>query len=257
METLKSKKIAILVGGMYREFDNAHKSWSFLKYDNIDFYISTWDKTYETNNRLSTNIFEDVTEDRIKSHISNANIKISQDLNIDNGQSFYIRKLIYHWKTLITMVNNSGKKYDIAILTRPDFFIKENVNFVDFINTMSYNKVYTLTNVCVLPTYPFVYTNDCFFIANFSHIEKMINYLEPISEYYDIHIYLSKYLIENKIDVESISPNIIEYYVFRSIHRKTQNLNFYDNKKIGIEWWNIKNNEQVSDELVEKIKKYL
>lgn len=256
METLNNKKMAILVGGMYREFDNAHKSWNFLKYDNTDFYISTWNKTYETNNRLLTNIFEDVTKDRIKRYIPNANIKISVDLNIENGQSYYIRKLIYHWKTLIMMVNNSGKKYDIAILTRPDLYIKENINLVDFINTMSYDKVYSLTNMCVLPEYPFIYTNDCFFIANFNQIERMINYLEPISEYYDIHIYLSKYFIENKIDMESISPKIIEYYVCRSIHRKTQNLNFHDNKKIGVDWWNIKNKEQVSDELIEKIKKY-
>lgn len=242
---------------MYREFDSAHKSWNFLNYDNSDFYISTWDKTYEVNNRLLIDIFEDVTEDRIKNFIPNANIKISVDLNIENGQSHYIRKLIYHWKTLIDMVNNSGKKYDIVILTRPDLYIKENVNFTNFIDNMDDNTMYALTNIDVRPSYPNLYVNDCFFIAKYDLIEKMINFLEPETEFYDIHIYLCRFLIYNKINVESISPNILEYYVCRSIHRNTKKLDFYENKKIGVEWWDIKNRKEVSDELVEKIKKYI
>lgn len=249
--------LAILVGGMYREFDNAHKSWSFLKYNNSDFYISTWDKTYETNNKLETSIIEDVTEDRIKSHIPNANIKISTDLNVDNGESYYIRKLIYHWKTLITMVNNSGKKYDIAILTRPDFYIKENTNLIEFIKNIEHNKIYSLTNIEIRPHFPNVYVNDCFFIANYELIEKMINYLDIKSEFYDIHIYLAKCFIENRMDVVSITPHIIEYYVSRSIHRNTKNLDFYENKKLGIDWWIIKNQKEVSDKMVENVKKYI
>jgi len=253
METLKSKKIAILVGGMYREFDVAHKSWSFLNHQDSDFFISTWNKTFEINEKLNTHIQEDVDESRIKTHLPNANIKISEDTT----NFTYIYKLIYHWKTLVNMVKKSGNKYDIAILTRPDFCIKENINLNEFIDNINNGNVYSTTNVEVFPRFPYIYVNDCFFISKYENIERMINFLDMKSEFDDIHIYLSKYFIDNRIYVESISPKLIEYYVCRSIHRKTQNLDFYENKKIGIDWWDIKNKDKVSDELIENIKKYV
>ncbi len=248
-----TKKLVTLVGGMYREFDVAHKSWSFLNYPDSDVFISTWNKTFEINEKLNTHIEEDVDESRIKKHLPNANIKISEDTT----NFTYIYKLIYHWKTLVDMVKKSGNKYDIAILTRPDFCIKENINLNEFIDGINNRNMYSLTNVEVRSDYPFIYVNDCFFISKYENIERMIDSLDIKSEFYDIHIYLSKYFIDNRVYVESISPKLIEYYVCRSIHRKTQNLGFYENKKIGIDWWDIKNKDKVSDELIENIKKYV
>jgi hypothetical protein len=248
-----TKKLVTLVGGMYREFDIAHKSWSFLNHSDSDVFISTWNKTFEINEKLNTHIQEDVDESRIKKHLPNANIKISEDTT----NFTYIYKLIYHWKNLLDMVKKSGNKYDIAILIRPDFCIKENIKLNEFIDGINNTNMYSLTNVEVRSDYPFIYVNDCFFISKYENIERMINFLDLKSEFYDIHIYLSKYFIDNRVYVESISPKLIEYYVCRSIHRKTQNLDFYENKKIGIDWWDIKNKDKVSDELIENIKKYV
>jgi hypothetical protein len=247
------KKIAILVGGMYREFEHAHKSWSFLKCKNSDVYISTWDYTIDVVTQLSIDTKREIDKSDVTKFLPNANIKIlsEEEVNLENT----INKIIYHWKSLLNMVYDSKNKYEFAILTRPDFYIKENMDLYDFICNINDNKIYTLNEVCVLPNYPFVSVNDCFFVAKFDEIEKMISYLTLNSEYYDTHIYLSKYFIEKKINIQSISPYVFEYYVFRSIHRYTKNLSFDENKKIGIEWWNVKNNVgEISEDLIEKLK---
>jgi hypothetical protein len=247
------KKIAILIGGMYREFEYAHKSWNFLKCENSDVYISTWDYTTDIVTRLSIDTKREISKSDVIKFLPNAHIKILSEENL--MLESYINKLIYHWKTLIKMVGENGNKYEYAILTRPDFYIKENMDLYDFICSINDDKMYTLNDVCVLPDYPFVYVNDCFFVAKYHVIEKMISYLELNSKFNDIHVLLSKYLIENKIEVESISPYVFEYYVFRSIHRYTKNLSFEENKKIGIEWWNVKNNVGgISEDLIQKLK---
>lgn len=247
------KNIAILVGGMLREFEHAHKSWNFLKCENSDVFISTWDYSTDFIDKLSIDIKTQICENDIRKHLPNSYIKISSEEHINIEHS--VNKMIYHWKELLKMVQESGKNYKYAILTRPDFYIKENEDLYEFICNIEDDKIYGLNEVCVLPEYPFIYVNDCFFVAKFNMIQNMISYLELNSKFYDIHIYLSKYFIERKIIVESLSPNIFEYYVFRSIHKHLKNLTFDENKKIGIEWWNIKHNiGEISDELIWKFK---
>ena len=247
------KNIAVLVGGMLREFEYAHKSWSFLKCDNSDVYVSTWDYTTDTVTKLSIDTKTKISENDIKKFLPNSYVKISLEQSIQIKHS--INKMLYHWKVLLEMAQESGNNYKYAILTRPDFYIKENKDLFEFICNINDEKMYTLNDVCVLPKSPYLSINDCFFVAKFEVIKKMISYLEINSEFQDIHIYLSKYLIEKRIQIQPISPNIFEYYVFRSIHRYTKNLSFDENKKIGIEWWNIKNNVgEISDEMIWKFK---
>ena len=227
--------------------------FSFLKCKNSDVYVSTWDFTTDNVTKLLIDTKTEIFENDIKKFLPNSHVKISLEQSVQIEHS--INKMLYHWKVLLEMVQESGNNYKYAILIRPDFYIKENVDLYEFICNIEDEKMYTLNDICVLPKYPFVYINDCFFVAKFDMIEKMISYLEVNSEFYDMHIYLSKYLIEKKIQIQSISPSIFEYYVFRSIHRHTKNLSFDENKKIGIEWWNIKNNVgEISDEMIWKIK---
>jgi len=236
-----NKKVAIMVGGMLREFETAHKSWSFLNCDSRDVFFSTWNTTYEINEPLNINIKEEVTDNHIKKYISDAYVKLSEDIIFDLTTVTSIKKIIYHWKVLLKMVKDTGNFYNIAILTRPDFYLKENVNLVEFIEKISDDSVYGLTKVDILNKPPYLYIQDCFFIAKFSIIEKMINTFELDPEFNDIHVYLSKYFVENKINVIRIEPNILEYYVCRSIHRSTAHISFEKNKEIGLNWWRIKN----------------
>lgn len=236
-----STRVAILVGGMLREFENAHKSWTFLKHSNRDVFFSTWDSTYEINQPLKTNIKQEVTVDNIKKYIPDAYIRISKDVILDLTTISSIKKIIYHWKVLLAMVRKTGNTYDTAILTRPDFYFRENADLNKFIDSISDDSVYGLTNIDRMEHFPYYYTQDCLFIAKFSVIEKMIDAfeLEPNSD--DIHVYLSKYFIKNNITVVKIAPDILEYYICRSIHRNTSKLSFEINKQIGINWWHIKN----------------
>jgi hypothetical protein len=111
-------KVAVLVYGMYREFDIAVKSWKFLQEIDNDVYFSTWNTSMQKNKRLDIAIDEEVSRDRITKHIPTAIVNVESDtLPLSNPQ-----KLIYHWKQCLRMMKESGKHYDIIMLTRPDSF---------------------------------------------------------------------------------------------------------------------------------------
>ena len=247
------KKLAILVGGMFREFENAHKSWSFLNYESNDVFFSTWDKTQEINQKLEIDIEEDVTEERIKKYLPNAYIQINKDTIEDLSTVSSIKKIIFHWKILIKMVEESGNQYDTIILTRPDLYIREKVDLNKFIENIVDGRVYGLTPVEQRPYYPFFYVQDCLFFSKFNVIEKMINKLEINPEADDIHGYLSCYFINNRIFVDHLHPVFVDYFVLRSVHRDVMHLDYENLRLIGLDWWSIKNRNKDPMILIDKL----
>jgi hypothetical protein len=100
-------KLAVLVYGMYREFDIVVKSWDFLNNIDSDVYFSTWDTSKQKNIRLGITIDEEVTEERIKKHIPNATTSVQSEnkfTELSNSQ-----KLMYHWKNCLKMVKLKTK----------------------------------------------------------------------------------------------------------------------------------------------------
>ena len=53
-------KIAVIVYGMYREFDIAVKSWNFIDDSDFDFYFSTWSKSIQKCEPLGYDLNEDI-----------------------------------------------------------------------------------------------------------------------------------------------------------------------------------------------------
>ena len=60
------KKIAILIAGEYREFETAFKSWKFQDHFNVDYYIATWETSYQFNEKLNINIRETIKKETNK-----------------------------------------------------------------------------------------------------------------------------------------------------------------------------------------------
>jgi hypothetical protein len=191
-------KLAVLVYGMYREFDIAVKSWDFLNNIDSDVYFSTWNKSAQKNIRLSINVDEDVTEERIKKHIPNAITSVQSEDNfreLSNPQ-----KLIYHWKNCLKMVKDSDKEYDLIMLTRPDNYKAISQPHQRLFKYNKPNTIYGLEKIIFSSNEPFI--QDIFFIGNF---DVMTNLIETIpSTITSIHQDLSKHILELGYVVETV-----------------------------------------------------
>lgn len=196
-------KIAVLVYGMYREFDIAFKSWDFIDKFNCDVYISTWSKSKQINNRLGIFIDETVDEQRILNKIPNAIISIKDDTfqNLTNHE-----KIIFHWKTALQLIVNSNIYYDFLIITRPDNYINFNVTLDELKKLSNTDKIYGLEPIRTVNDSLFL--QDIFFIGNFLLIKKLIDNLPQkldLSEFNgEIHHHLAKHVLLNNLDVDVI-----------------------------------------------------
>ena len=140
-------KVAVIIAGMYREFETALLSWTFLKFLDHDVYFSTWGTSIEENETLGYNLTEIVNEGRIEKVIKPIQYCIDPPDVIDwvaTKNEPNLHKMFYKWYTGIEMLINSKKKYDAVILIRPDLFteIDESV-FTGFLRTLKDHVYYT------------------------------------------------------------------------------------------------------------------
>jgi hypothetical protein len=188
-------RLAVLVYGMYREFDIAVKSWNFLNHIDNDVYFSTWNRSAQRNKRLGITIDEEVTPSRILNHVPTATVNVEPDvLPLSNPQ-----KMIYHWKQCLRMMKESGREYDLVMLTRPDSFKVIN----DYKTIYKYNVpnvLYGLEELLNTETGPFI--QDIFFIGN---TETMSNLIDTISPgIHSIHNGLAEHILTLGYSVEKV-----------------------------------------------------
>lgn len=188
-------KLAVFVYGMYREFDIAVKSWNFLREIDNDVYFSTWNTSIQKNKRLNITIDEKVTLDRITKHTPGATVNLETDnLPLSNPQ-----KLVYHWKQCLRMMQESGKQYDIIMLTRPDSFkvIQDSKSIYKW-NTP--NILYGLERIVDSITGPFI--QDIFFVGNTEVISNLIATIP--SDINSIHNGLAEHILSLGYEVEEV-----------------------------------------------------
>lgn len=188
-------KLAVFVYGMYREFDIAVKSWNFLREIDNDVYFSTWDTSIQKNKRLNITVNEKVTPDRILNHIPTATINIESDiLPLSNPQ-----KMIYHWKQCLRMMRESGKQYDLIMLTRPDSFkvIQDSKSIYKW---NAPNVLYGLERIVDSTTGPFI--QDIFFVGNTETISRLIDTISPDID--SIHNGLANHILSLGYEVEEV-----------------------------------------------------
>lgn len=134
-------KVAVLVFGVYREFDIAVKSWEFLNELDCDVYFSTWDKSFQENKNMNITIDEVITEDKIRNHIPNATIDILNEQDFPHLNTS-TKKMINHMKNSLRLMKESGKYYDQIMMVRPDAFIKVFFPFSKFETLKEKDRIY-------------------------------------------------------------------------------------------------------------------
>ena len=237
------KKLAVLAAGEFREFENAVKTWFWLDEIDCDLFISTWSKTVEVNHPLGISIEEYVTKEKILKHIPNAMINIEKyETGTTLHSTLNSNKYIYHMRKLFNMVEMSDYDYDLIFLTRPDVAYKDNGGFSEYVKGINDDYIRASGPICFSPPPGTIYIQDTFFLGKKNIMRNIFLSLPYIdTSVRDIHYYLSKHFVYNDVYIVDIGGQYLDYFIMRSIHRKYLHLDFETQRKIGIHWWQVKN----------------
>jgi hypothetical protein len=203
-------KIAVIVYGMYREFDIAVKSWKFLNDSDFDFYFSTWSKSIQKCESLGYDLNEDITTEMISKHIPNAVIDVvnEDDVEFDfNGLGDGLinsTKMIYHWKNGLKLIKESGKEYDLIVLMRPDSYMTLNDDVIKKLKECRLEDRIYGCNYIHITGIKHYFLIDTFFCGTFYNISKLIDVL-PNKITFNIHTELAKYILSLGLYVDAVS----------------------------------------------------
>ena len=206
----KLTKIAVIVYGMYREFDIAVNSWKFIEDSDFDFYFSTWSKSIQKCEPLGYDLNEDVIPEMISKHISNAVIDIVNEDGVKfdfNGLTPSLinsTKMIYHWKNGLKLIKESGKEYDLIVLMRPDSYIRLNDDGIKKLKECNLDDRIYGCNYIHITGINLYFLIDTFFCGTFDNISKLIDTL-PNKITNNIHTELSRNILSLGLYVDAVS----------------------------------------------------
>jgi hypothetical protein len=216
------KKLALLIGGEYRNFSQQFPTWKFLDQIDYDIFMSTWSQSNVSTDKLVVRpewTRESITKEKILSVVGKTPIY----LNVEHEINFEHRgnKQIYHWQRLLIALINLHKDYDYAIITRPDVEIKQPDDIVSALADADPYKIYgaSTVNVTVPPEWHMLTVNDIFFMAT---PKVLIDILLPVpymkmksSEELitgkgdNFHSHLANYFVSNNIYINQASAGIL------------------------------------------------
>lgn len=119
-------KTAVLISGELRFIEECLPTQGYIN-ENVDVFVSTWDKVNIQHQYLGINLQEDVTEDRIRALLPNAKMLI-EPLDCYKSKK-YSDRMIYRWLAGWNMILASGIKYDRIVVTRTDLFFDSDSKF--------------------------------------------------------------------------------------------------------------------------------
>lgn len=239
---MNKKKLAVLVWGMFREFEHAHKTWSFLSDFDYDIFFSTWDKTYEENTQLKININEIVEKERILKYFPNAFVNIESENDV--GLITNTKKMSYHWRKLFVLSINTNFEYEYVLLIRPDLYIKEN-GLSNLLKNFKENHILGLSDITHSGSPMYHFVQDCLFFGKYNIMRDVFLSFNPTDcNHPFIHYHLAKHFVYNDVYVQSIPKSILDFFVMRSVHREIKNLDFETLRKLGLEWWDSKHHNK-------------
>ena len=165
--------IALILGGMYREFDSTYKLIKDTIPQNTDIYFSTWNNSYD--------IFDDgVNKLEVKDEAS-------------AGDSHYV---FYHWITAFKEFDLS--KYDCVIVSRPDQYIDYNEAYSQF---KDYNTIYGLKTGQFVASRGGI--NDRLLMGTYDNIKIVLDKIEA-SGYGGSHRLLKDTIIGSNIGLKEL-----------------------------------------------------
>lgn len=254
-------KLAILIVGEYRTFDECRPTMTFLDQPStpnlqIDVYFSTWEWTTTVN----PNAFNDPTFNPYKRKITKEHIL--KTLNrpatvvIHDIQDYYKNYSItsimtYGWSLGLGIIRKSNIKYDVVYVYRPDLFYQYPVRFTKD-NLLPY-----CTNRIGIATPPLKHitgmiSSDVGFISSFDSINTILDLGNTLkyyqqSEILPWHTYFYEYLTYHNLTVCYFDLVTVEigrfpeieydqepYWEWDSVHKRFrrifEKLNHPDNK---------------------------
>lgn len=185
-------KCAVLIYGMYREFDNCITKWIDIeKYYECDYYFSTWNKSKQ--NYLNSDLFKefDVTPNMITDYLPNCVYNILDDDLIFPIKPPYPNSnlLFFHWKNVYKLMIDSGKNYDMVMLIRSDSVLAlnegNNVDINQWINEHP-NDLFG-KHMKLLPPKPYkLISDDVIFMGSMDVMSKWINRIPDVTNINEI-----------------------------------------------------------------------
>jgi len=186
--------IALVLGGMYREFDSTYKLIKDTIPQSTDIYFSTWNNSYDIFddgvNKLEVKD-EAVTEELI--HSFNKDIKCLIKDEALSGDSHYV---FYHWITAFKEFDLSN--YDCVIVSRPDQYIDYNEAYGQFKDN---NTIYGLRTGRFVASRGGI--NDRLLMGTYNNIKIVLNKIEA-SGYGGSHRLLKDTIIGSNIGLEEL-----------------------------------------------------
>lgn len=126
-------KVAVLFSGEYRKFGITRKTMTFLDNPDVDVYVSTWDKTIFSNEKIGLDILEEITAEKIRKDLNRSSIiRISNHDKIPNDAR-YNTKMVDRWVHGFDLIKDSGIDYDYVMIMRTDLFFNKPPNNLDFL----------------------------------------------------------------------------------------------------------------------------
>ena len=239
-------RIAVLIAGEYREFAAAHKLWTFLNWENVDCYFSTWN-TSKFLPKEGGSFVEHITENDIYKFINPVAINIS-DLDDPSYKKInYQGYLIDRWKSAISLMNNSGIHYDKVILLRPDLALDYNEdvfhNFIINISNDAHDILYAITGGHLNQPWPLDKVrrmSDMIYLGTQQSISRLLNIPMDIfdtTEIIDTHIYLADQFLMLYNEVRNMP---IQWCIVRSNCRSLTDIDFQSARLKSKEWWELR-----------------
>ena len=134
-------KIAFIISGEYRTFATCLPTMRFLDDPRVDVYLSFWDTSHIKNDRLSLDIREDVTLEKVTMVMGQKPF----NLILENADNFKLRKynskMVWRWQAGAQAVADSGIVYDYIFVLRPDLFFSGTDYYTGFIDTLLSNSL--------------------------------------------------------------------------------------------------------------------
>jgi len=236
-------KIAVLIAGEYREFPVAHKFWTFLKWDNVDSYFSTWN-TSKMLLKGKGEIMEQISEDKILNFITPISIDLASLDDPPQNQICYQGYLINRWKSAINLMNNSGIQYDRVILLRPDVALDYDEEFfkewLANIPNDAHDTLYAITGGRLDELFPldkYRQMSDMIYVGTQQSISKILDIeMDIFNTIYmvDTHRYLADQFV---IIYNKIMNMPVQWSIVRSNCRYRTDLDFNGVKLKSKEWW--------------------
>lgn len=233
--TKRKMKIALLMGGEFRNFEKCIVSWRKNLLDNFeyDLFLSTWSETNSLSDKFPDITRSTVTEERVV----NALGKQAKFLNIEKEILFELRpnKQIYHWTRLITQLVNYKDEYDFAILTRPDVSFNERSDYPlttmpEFVNTCNKQHLYGASTIAIadVSIYHRLTIYDIYFmsgpktlIESFISLPMINDEVEnrKLGQGHSMHNWLASHFVNKNIYVHQYGfGNILDSSSFRNMY---------------------------------------